>query len=405
HLDLSTVKDLAVLNGLNALLAAGSITQVSFPNNPASALRINLVDTRTGILFNNLDKIPELTIDGDYSAQDNNLWPTVKDKSLSIDWSKFFNYITASTSECGINSPSIFDLSGQAIENQGQATALATALNSFSNLKKQEIQKIIIRLDAAATGTIDLAAITTTHFTHGSLKIIIDQSTGSTATVSVPGGWTAKTKTHVSLDQVAKTTAASWTNYLNYRFASLNDKGQGATSLDLSSIDLTAAQWTALMTALNAFSSANVIQTIYLKLVAANDYSSAPAFTTATLSAATAIIVDITGVKNSGTQVAVTGLPSATVNLQVEQRVTGASSADRTRATSWKGYVEKLLSTISGSSYTLDLTATDVQIQTTLELAALSSALAVLSAANKAKIQNIKLKIASGNRTSDFTVS
>ena len=406
HLDLSNISDLAALNGLNALLVAGSITQVSFPNTPASTLHINLVDTIPGVQFNNLDKIPELTIDSDYGGgSGENMWPTVKDKSLNVDWSNFFNYIIAPVSQGGINSPGIFDLSGQAIENQTQATAFVTALNELSQANKALIQKIIIRLDAAATGTIDFSSIITTNFTHGSFEVIIDQSTGSPATVSVPAGWTAKTKTHTSLGQVDRATAESWTNYLNYRFASTDNKGQGATSLDLTSIDLTATQWTALMTALNTFSSANVIETIKLKLVAADTYSSTPEFTTATLSAATSVVVDVTGVKSSGAQVNVTGLPSATSSLQVEQRVTSVSSIDRATASSWKGYIEYLLSNISGTSYTLDLTASEVQIQSAAQLTALNSALAGLSAANQAKIQNIKLKIESGNRAADFTVS
>lgn len=408
HLDLSDIKDFSELNRLNDLLDLGAIKIVSFPNNPASTFRINLATTTPGVQFNNLDKIPELTLDKDYlpGPGSNSMWPTVKNKTLSADWVQFFNYITGAVNLGGINSPSVFDLSGQAIETQDQADALVTALGSLSSISKNVIEKIIIRIDSATTGTINLSALTTTDFRHSSLKIIIDQSTGSTAPVTVPGGWTSKTKTHISLGQVEKETAASWTKYLDYHFASTVDKGEGATSLDLSSIDLTSAEWSALMTSMNGFATPEAIETISLKLVAADNYSLAPAFTTATLSAATSIIVDITGVKYSGSQVTVSGLPAVSGSLeQVEQRVTDASSVDRASESSWKGYIEKLLSNISGSNYTLDLTATDVQIQTADELTALKSALAAVSTANKAKIQNINLKIAAGDRSADFMVS
>jgi anti-sigma28 factor (negative regulator of flagellin synthesis) len=193
-------------------------------------------------------------------------------------------------------------------------------------------------------------------------------------------------------------------DYLNYHFASLDDKGEAATSLDLSQTALTAAEWLALMTALTNFSNTDAIQTVKLKLVEDN-YSDAPAFTAAALSNATSVIIDVSGVKNAGSQVSVTELPTASDSLQVEQRVTSASSVDRSSTASWKGYFEYLLANISGSSYTLDLTASDVQIETTAQLTALSTALSGLSSANKLKIQNIKLKIATGDRSTDFELS
>lgn len=404
HLDLSLVTQMAEINQLNELLSQGQITQVTFPNIPASSLKVNLVDTIEGIDFNNLDKISQVTLDNSYLPNEN-MWPTVKNKAISVDWTKFFNYITASEANGGINSPSIFDLSGQLITNQQEATALVNAFNSLSSPNKNLIQKIIIRLSDSATGTIDFSAITPTQFNHGSLSIIIDKSTGSTASVTVHADWNSKTKIYESLSSVTKSNALSWGSYLNYHFASLNDKGEAKTSLDLSEISLTAGEWLALRTALNSFSNTAAIQTVKLKLAAADNYTSAPAFTTATLSNATSIIIDVTGVKNAGSQVSVTGLPSATVNLQVEQRVTSAPSVDRSSVASWKGYFEHLLANISGSSYTLDLTASDVQIETTAQLTALSTALSGLSSANKLKIQNIKLKIATGNRSTDFVLS
>jgi hypothetical protein len=143
HLDLSNITDLGALNGLNAFLALESITTVSFPNNPASTLRINLVTTIAGLQFNNLDKIPELTLDSDYFPGSDNMWPTVKNKTVSGDWTEFFNYITGAVNLGGINSPSVFDLSGQAIETQGQADALVTALGSLSSLSKNVIEKLL----------------------------------------------------------------------------------------------------------------------------------------------------------------------------------------------------------------------------------------------------------------------
>lgn len=404
HLDLSQVTQLAEIKQLNELLSQGKINQVTFPTNPASSLEVNLVDTIEGIDFNNLDKISKVTLDNTYIPNEN-MWPTVKNRDLSKDWVNFFNYIIASEENGGINSPSIFDLSGQLIESQGQATALVKALNSLSSPNKNQIQKIIIRLSDSATGTIDFSAITPTQFNQGSLSIIIDKSTGSTASVTVPTDWNSKTKTYESLSSVNKSNELSWGNYLNYHFASLNDKGEAAISLDLSETALTAGEWSALMTALNNFSNPDAIQTVKLKLAAADNYTTAPAFTTATLSNATSVIVDVSGVKNAGSQVSVTELPTATLSLQVEQRVISASSVDRSCPASWKGYFEHLLANISGSSYTLDLAASDVQIETTAQLTALSTALSGLSSANKLKIQNIKLKIATGNRSTDFEMS
>ena len=72
-------------------------------------------------------------------------------------------------------------------------------------------------------GTLFLMNIKNQTYPQDKLKIIIDQSTGSTATVTVPTAWNAKTATYISLDQVNKTSAASWTKYLSYH---LIDKRQ-----------------------------------------------------------------------------------------------------------------------------------------------------------------------------------
>lgn len=353
-------------------------------------MSVNLVDTIEGIRFINLDRIPYLTLDNTY-APGENMWPTVVDKTKSQDWGKFFNYIIAPVVSGGINSPSVFDLSGQVITSQEQASQLKDALNHLTQSHKAVIEKLIIRVNAGAV--IDFNDIDVTGFSHGSLQIIIDRLAGSTSAVTVPADWAAKTKEYSRLEDVEKTESASWAKYLNYRFATVDDKGEAATSLDLSSIALNADEWTALMDALNSFDAVADIQSMHLKLTAGDAYA-APAFTTANLSAATSIIVDVTGVKNAGSQVNVTGLPA----LISQQRVISDAAVDRSSAASWQGYMEHLLSSISGTEYTLDLTAANLRLQTTIELGHLNTALAALSNANKAKIQTIKLKVEAGNR-------
>jgi hypothetical protein len=209
HLDLSQVKELAELKQLNELLTQGKIIQVTFPTNPASSLEVNLVDTIDGIEFKNLDKISKVTLDNSYLSSEN-MWPTVKNKDLPADWIKFFNYIIGDEESGGINSPSIFDLSGQIITTQQEADALVKALNSLSKLNKNLIQKIIIRLDGDVTDDIDFSAIIPAQFRHSSLSIIIDKSTGSTASVTVHADWNSKTKIYESLSSVTKSNALSW---------------------------------------------------------------------------------------------------------------------------------------------------------------------------------------------------
>lgn len=394
HLNMSQITDLSELLGLDELLAQGSLTEVSFPLVPASNLHINLSATVDGINFNNMGQIPYLTLDNTYAGGAEK-WPTVIDKTKDQDWGKFFNYLLAPTSEGGANSPTIFDLSGQMIESAAHATALVSALNNLSSDQKNALQKLIIRFASGCVDPIDFSDIETTDFSHASLLIALDQSTGSTSTITLPAAWNSKTKSYVGLDDVTKTNAASWTRYLSYRFSSTGEKGEGATSLDLSSLELSATEWAALMTALNGLDSnplLNAIQTIHIKL-ATDASATAPQFTTSTLTNLSSVVVDITGVKNTGAQVAATGLPAATPTLTVEQRVNNAAAVDRTSTASWQGYIEHLLRNISGTAYTLDLTDAALHLYSSAQLTALNAALAGLSTANKAKIQRINLKI------------
>jgi hypothetical protein len=395
HLDMSDITSLAELTGLNELLAQGSLTQVSFPEAPATTLHVNLSETIAGVDFVNLDRIPQLTVDDTYAPSD--MWPTVIDKTKSHDWGQFFNYLLAPVAEGGINSPTVFDLSGQMVETQAEVTALVDALNhNLPTVRKNALQKLIVRFTPTSTVNLDFSALDTTEFSHVSLRIISDQSTGSISNLTYPVDWNLKTRYYIPLDLVDKESSVSWSWYLNYRFALTGDKGEGATNLDLSSLELSATEWAALMTALDDFSMLDSIQTINIKL-AADAAAAAPAFTTSVFDNLTSVIIDITGVKNAGSQISVTGLPAATLTLSVEQRINSASEVDRSTSSSWQGYIEHLLRNVSGTEYVLDLTAANLQLQSAAELTQLNTALAELSAANKAKIANIKLKLAAGN--------
>jgi len=401
HLDMSDITDLAELTGLNELLAHGSLNQVSFPEIPATTLQVNLSETIAGVDFVNLDRIPQLTVDDTYAPSD--MWPTVIDKTKSHDWGQFFNYLLAPVVEGGINSPTVFDLSGQMVETQAEVTALVDALNhNLPAARKNALQKLIVRFTPTSTVNLDFSALDTTEFSHVSLRIISDQSTGSISNLTYPIDWDLKTRYYIPLDLVDKESSVSWGWYLNYRFALTGDKGEGATSLDLSSLELSAAEWAALMTALDDFSMLDSIQTINIKL-AADAAAAAPAFTTSVFDNLTSVIIDITGVKHTGSQISVTGLPAATLTLSVEQRINSSAEVDRNTSSSWQGYIEHLLRNVSGTEYVLDLTDANLQLQSAAELTQLNTALAGLSAANKAKIANIKLKLAAGNY-GDFNV-
>ncbi len=312
------------------------------------------------------------------------------------------------------------DLTGAGLElaagsSDYQATALFNALQALHPDLKAKIATVKIKLAAGDHGAGALALSGTLNADAGFTKLasVIVNVTGATATDNgtqrtinlenlTLNGTATKQAIVTDLDYVDRDSADSWGYYLNY----LKATNGNIESIDLSARDLyfadeptTQANVTAFFTALEARNDRTAVKDIFLNISEANGLN-------INVGVSTIIFNEITyvGIK-SGTGSTFNAVGSSEVNgsvwptdLAVINSSTTGLGANGTVA-QWKGYFGYLLEDAAhGGVYTgshpvaLNLTLSDLEVNSLSVLQAIENAIAQLPARLKARISTLLIK-------------